>query len=69
MTYLTKEFCKEIQKKCVATSCKLLIEINDLKNQNENENENENEIKIIIKKLKNINNIIENITNLLFLLD
>jgi hypothetical protein len=67
MTYLTKEFCKEIQKKCVATSCKLLIEINDLKNQNQNQNVNE--IEIIIKKLTNINNIMENIKNLLFLLD
>jgi sulfotransferase len=38
MTYLTQEFCKKIQKRCVATSCKLLIEINNLKAQDENIN-------------------------------
>jgi len=65
MTYLTKEFCKEIQKKCVATSCKLLIEINNLKAQDENINEIEN----IKKKLTKINNIMENIEKYLLLLD
>jgi DNA-binding transcriptional regulator GbsR (MarR family) len=65
MTYLTKEFCKEIQKKCVATSCKLLIEINNLKSHDENINEIEN----IKKKLTKINNIMENIEKYLLLLD
>jgi hypothetical protein len=65
MTYLTKEFCKKIQKRCIATSCKLLIEINNLKAQDENINEIEN----IKKKLTKINNIMENIEKYLLLLD
>jgi hypothetical protein len=67
MTYLTKEFCKEIQKKCIATSCKLLIEINDLKIQDEHKDidkkQNVDKIENIKKKLVEINNIIEAINN------
>ena len=38
MTYLTQEFCKKIQKKCIATAVQLLNTINETKHQNEIDN-------------------------------
>jgi hypothetical protein len=63
MTYLTDKTCKNMLKKCIATSIKLLSTMNDLKTQNENENENHHQIENIKKKLIEINNIIVGINN------
>ena len=57
MGYLTKENCKKILEKCIATAVKLLRLIN------ENENENRDEVELIKKKLIEINNIIESVNN------
>jgi len=59
MGYLTKENCKKILEKCIATAVKLLRLINE----NENENENRDEVELIKKKLIEINNIIESVNN------
>jgi len=61
MSYLTQEFCKKIQKKCIATAVQLLNTINETKDQNEIDN--------IKKKLVEINNIMKNIENYLSLFD
>jgi hypothetical protein len=55
MSYLTKENCKKILKKCIATAVKLLHIIN--------ENKNHDDVEIIKKKLIEINNIIESVNN------
>jgi hypothetical protein len=55
MGYLTKENCKKILEKCIATAIKLLLIID--------ENNNHNEVEIIKKKLIEINNIIESVNN------
>jgi hypothetical protein len=55
MSYLTKENCKKILEKCIATAIKLLRLIN--------ESENRYEVEIIKKKLIEINNIIEFVNN------
>lgn len=55
MTYLTKENCKKILEKCIATAIKLLNIIN--------ENKNCHNVEIIKKKLIEINTIIEAVNN------
>jgi hypothetical protein len=55
MSYLTKENCKKILKKCIATAVKLLYIIN--------ENKNHDDVEIIKKKLIEINNIIGSVNN------
>ena len=67
MTYLTDKSCKNMIKKCIATSIKLLTSINDLKTQNEVENYDE--IENIKKKLIEINNIIVGINNYMSIID
>ena len=67
MTYLTDKSCKNMIKKCIATSIKLLTSINDLKTQNVVVNYDE--IENIKKKLIEINNIIVGINNYMSIID
>jgi hypothetical protein len=57
MTYLSNKFCRKIIKKCIATSVKLLCQLDELKKSHTMYNQNKlSELK---RELIAINNLIE----------
>jgi hypothetical protein len=64
-TYLTKEVCLSILKKCVATSVKNLYEINELKKNTGNEDE----IDFLTNEIIGINKIMESVNNYITIAD